>query len=320
MIARRSRQGVAAHAGWARPGGGDGRPDVAARALGERPEDRCRGRSASGPRTSPSPPARAVDEVPVVPAELAPGLLDGGLEGRVELFVVVAERGVRDLDPRSDSVVIVGGEPRGGRVGRSGVAVSLARRPRRPAIRPEVWRAPAALGGRRDVRADVLAGEHEGSAEARPLGGPDVGPEVVADHGDVAPPDAGAARRTSAASPPPPRKNSGDGLPTILALTPAANSRPATNAPESIVGPSGVSHQRFLCMPISSAPLRIRRNARLRLSQVEVLGRVADDDRRGAGVGLRRLFVGEEALAFELRPGVVGGQDVERPAGNRRAV
>ena len=67
-------------------------------------------------------------------------------------------------------------------------------------------------------------------------------------------------------------KNSRAGLPTILALTPAENSSPATNAPESIVGPSGVSHQRFLCMPISSAPLRIRRNARLRLSQVAASG------------------------------------------------
>ena len=45
------------------------------------------------------------------------------------------------------------------------------------------------------------------------------------------------------------------------------------------------------------------------------LGRIADDDGRGAGVGLRRLFVAEEALALELRSGVVRGQDVERLAG-----
>ena len=67
-------------------------------------------------------------------------------------------------------------------------------------------------------------------------------------------------------------KNSGWGLPTMRARVSVANSRPATKAPESSVGPSGVSHHGFWCMPTSFAPPRTRRNARFMLSNVTSSG------------------------------------------------
>jgi hypothetical protein len=45
----------------------------------------------------------------------------------------------------------------------------------------------------------VLAGQHE-RREAGPLGGPDVGLEVVADHEDVAPPERGPRRATASSA------------------------------------------------------------------------------------------------------------------------
>ena len=68
------------------------------------------------------------------------------------------------------------------------------------------------------------------------------------------------------------RKNAGSGLPTVRALRLVAHSRPTRKVPASSVGPSGVSHQGFRCMPINAAPRSTSRNARLRFSRVSSSG------------------------------------------------
>ena len=68
---------------------------------------------------------------------------------------------------------------------------------------------------------------------------------------------ASASSASSAAS-----KYAGVGLPRIVASTCAANSRPATNAPESSIGPCFVCHQRLRCNAKRSAPISTSPNAR----------------------------------------------------------
>ena len=101
MIARRSRHGIAAQAGWAARAAATAVIDVAASCPSRRcPTSRSR---SIGERASNVPVAvapLAVDVVLVVPAELGLGLGDGRLEPGVELLVVGAERRVGDLDAR----------------------------------------------------------------------------------------------------------------------------------------------------------------------------------------------------------------------------
>ena len=82
-------------------GGGDGVLDVAAGALREVPEDDVRVDRRADVVSACALALEPVDEVAVVPAELALRLLEARLVGRVELLVVVAERGVGDLESRS---------------------------------------------------------------------------------------------------------------------------------------------------------------------------------------------------------------------------
>ena len=96
-------------------GGVDRLLDVAARALREVAEDQVAVDRRGDGRLGLGLALEAVDEVPVVPAELALRLLEAGLEGRVELLVVVAERRVGDLEPRSGFGGHSAGEPRVGK-------------------------------------------------------------------------------------------------------------------------------------------------------------------------------------------------------------
>ena len=130
--------------------------------------------------------------------------------------------------------------------------------------------APAMTAESRDLVEVVFPGQDEDPSKTGSLAGQDIGPEVVTDHRDL-----GSSEASSTSGPPAPsarsasiaiEKNLADGLPMICARTPVAYSSPVTYAPESRVGPSGVSHQGLRCMPISRAPFRTSLNARFRFS------------------------------------------------------
>src|SRR4029078_8333057 len=88
--------------------------DVAAGALREVTEDQVAVNRRTDGRLRLRLALEPVDEVAVMPAELALRLLEAGLEGRMELVVVVAERGVGDLESRSGFGGHSTGEPRVG--------------------------------------------------------------------------------------------------------------------------------------------------------------------------------------------------------------
>ena len=232
----------------------------------------------------------------------------GRLEAGVQLLVVGAQRGVGDLDARLGVGRHVQDPSSRGRArGAVGdVAVSLARRRPRPATRR--WRRAA---GRRapSRRASTSAGpclpdEDEDAAQADPLRGPDVGPDVVADHRDVVRRSAGRRRRDLAAQRrrPPRGRTSGDGLPTIRAATPGRELEPDDER-------AGVERRALgrqpprVAMHADRAPRR-RGRAGTRGSgcrYVSVLGRVADDDRRDAVASRRRASSWrQQVLAVEL--------------------
>ena len=230
-IATRSRHGTAAQAGCARRAAATASSTSASVPLANVPTTMSRvDRRAHLERAGAVAPG-AVDVVPVRAAERARAFARAGLELRVELLVVGAQRRVGDLDSRCG----LGGH--GGRglvAGRSWdeCGLSLARPRRRPATAATASgsRPPRPRPGSRASSSEpVLAGEHEDAAQAGPLAGQDVGPDVVADHRDLgsAEPRPRARRRVAAPSTAI-EKNAGAGLPMICARTPAANSRPVT--------------------------------------------------------------------------------------------
>ena len=92
-----------------------------------------------------------------------------------------------------------------------------------------------------------------------------------------------------------------------------ANSRPTTNAPESSVGPSGVSHHGFRCIADElRRRRRIKRNARFEVVERRLLGRIADDDGRGRCAVCARLLVREQRWPANSRLASSGREHVQR--------
>ena len=228
-----------------------------------------------GERTSNVPVAvapGAVDQVLVVRPE--PGLDAGhGLfEAGVQLLVVGAERRVGDLDARLGVGRHVQDPSSRGRARGAGgvVAVSLARRRLRPATRR--WRpagGPPRSASRPPRRRPVRACRDRTKIPRRPARCA-ARMSVRTSSPTIAISDRAASRspRPRAAAP---ATACPEARPRWLAERSARLARSRTRARRRTrrrpaVGPSGVSHHGLRCIPISSAPPRTSRNARLRLS------------------------------------------------------
>ena len=180
---------------------------------------------------------------------------------RAEQDQIVASISVRNTRIESIAVTLTAGRRR---APPTTSARSTARRRRA---------APAALaGGRLDVGRPVLAGQDEDAAQPGSLGGPDVGPDVVADHRDLGrargrDPPRGAGRATAS------EKNAGDGLPMIVARVSGRELEPGDERAgvERRARPASATTGCDAC-PTSVAPPLTSRNARLRLSNVASSG------------------------------------------------
>ena len=98
----------------------------------------------------------------------------------------------------------------------------------------------------------------------------------------------------------------------IRACTPAANSRPATYAPESRVGPVRCQPPGVAVHPDELGTRPNKPERAVEIGRREHLRRVADDDGSRACIGARRLLVAEQPLALELGERVIRCENVQR--------
>ena len=148
-------------------------------------------------------------------------------------------------------------------------------------------RPPRSRGGGLDVREAVLAGQRRRCRAGR-LAGPPGRRSGRRRRPSRSRPGRGrgpTSRRRSATAI---EKNVGDGLPMIVARVSVANSSPATKAPESSVGPSGVSHHGLRCIADEAGATPDQAERSVEVVERRLLRRVADDDRRGRRAARRR--------------------------------
>ena len=272
-------------------------------------------RSASASRTCPSPSRHvATDEVLVAPADLAAGRLEAALERRVQLFVVVAQRRVGDLEARLRRRSSSGCSHRAG-------DASLAPPRRRPASAPRpsgcrrlvAWAAARASSAspclplrtrtpRRPARCAPSTSDHRSSPTIATSCRRRRGPPTV-------------ARTSAASSRTPSAKNSRRRLAEdegrlLRRVLEAGDDRPRVEARPVGRQPPAVAVHADQRAPALDEPER---------AVERVVRHVARASRRSRprpppGIGRVGLVVRQEPLPGELGACVVGREDVERPA------